>query len=143
VNLTTCLVIMLGGALGTLARYALWVLAAPISGDLPLGTILINVSGSFAIGLFATLTLDQGRFPVSENIRMFVMVGLCGGFTTFSAFSLQTFELLRAGLMARALVNIAASVILCVAAVALGHLAAAQLNGASTFAAQVRTEEDV
>jgi CrcB protein len=141
-NFTTCLIVMFGGALGTLARYAVSVLAAPISRQLPLGTILINISGSFVIGLFGTLTLAHGRFPVSENIRLFVMVGLCGGYTTFSSFSLQTLDLLRAGLVARAGVNIAASVIFCVAAVALGHLAAAQLNGGATSIAQFRVEED-
>ena len=84
-NFSTCLIVMFGGALGTLARHAISVLAAPISRQLPLGTILINISGSFVIGLFGTLTLAHGKFPVSENIRLFVMVGLCGGYTTFSS----------------------------------------------------------
>ena len=70
-SLVTCLIIMLGGALGTLARYLLSLWALPISRDLPWGTILINVSGSFLIGLFGTLTLASGRVPVSENLRLF------------------------------------------------------------------------
>ncbi|WP_088560827.1 fluoride efflux transporter CrcB [Arboricoccus pini] len=124
-----CLIIMAGGALGTLARYAISVLTLPISRDLPWGTIVINITGSFIIGLFGTLTLAQGRFPVSENTRLFVMVGVCGGYTTFSSFSLQTLDLLRSGAIARAALNIVASVALCIGAVASGHLIAAHLNG--------------
>ncbi len=92
-----CVIVMLGGALGTFLRYAISLLAAPVSRDLPWGTILINIAGSFAIGLFGTLTLASGRFPASDNLRLFVMIGVCGGFTTFSSFSLQTLDLLRAG----------------------------------------------
>ncbi|SNB65394.1 CrcB protein [Arboricoccus pini] len=115
--------------MGTLARYAISVLTLPISRDLPWGTIVINITGSFIIGLFGTLTLAQGRFPVSENTRLFVMVGVCGGYTTFSSFSLQTLDLLRSGAIARAALNIVASVALCIGAVASGHLIAAHLNG--------------
>jgi fluoride exporter len=124
----TCLLVMLGGALGTLARYVVTVLAEPISRSLPGSTILINVTGSFAIGLFATLTYVQGRYPLPENARLFVMSGLCGGYTTFSSFSLQTLDLLRAGATARAAVNIGASVLLCIAAVACGHVIAGWIN---------------
>jgi len=79
-SFTTCLLVMLGGAIGTLGRYAVSVLALPISRELPWGTITINVTGSFIIGLFGTLTLAHGRFPASENVRLFVMIGLCGGY---------------------------------------------------------------
>lgn len=139
---TTCLVVMLGGALGTLARYAVSVLALPISRDLPWGTIIINITGSFIIGFFGTLTLAHGRFPVAENTRLFVMIGLCGGYTTFSSFSLQTLDLLRGGAVTRAGINIAASVIFCVLAVAAGHFIAAQLNGGATQIAQASIEEE-
>ena len=141
-SFTTCLIVMAGGALGTLARYLVSVLALPISRDLPWGTIIINITGSFVIGLFATLTLAHGRYPASENWRLFVMIGLCGGYTTFSSFSLQTLDLLRSGATLRAIVNIAASVVLCVAAVTLGHMIAAHLNGGAAQIAQVRVEED-
>lgn len=141
-SFTTCLIIMVGGACGTLARYLLSAAALPISGRLPWGTILINTSGSFLIGFFGTLTLAHGRFPVSENLRLFVMIGVCGGYTTFSSFSLQTLDLLRQGAMVRALVNVAASVVLCVAAVAVGHQFAALMNGGAQAVAQLPIEEE-
>ena len=141
-SITTCLIVMLGGAIGTLGRYVLSVLALPVSRGLPWGTIIINVTGSFAIGLFGTLTLAQGRYPVAENLRLFVMIGLCGGYTTFSAFSLQTLDLLRSGATLRASVNVVASVVLCVAAVAAGHAIATHLNGGATQVAQVQIEEE-
>ncbi len=141
-SFTTCLIIMIGGAFGTLARYAVSVLALPISRELPWGTIFINISGSFIIGLFGTLTLAHGRYPASENMRLFVMIGLCGGYTTFSSFSLQTLDLLRGGAVVRAAVNIAASVTLCILAVAAGHLVASHFNGDATQIAQISIEEE-
>ena len=141
-SFTTCLIIMGGGALGTLMRYLVSVLALPVSRDLPWGTIAINITGSFLIGFVGTLTLAQGRYPVSDNMRLFVMVGFCGGYTTFSSFSLQTLDLIRAGALGRAGINVAVSVVLCVAAVALGHLWAAQLNGHAAQIAEVTIEEE-
>lgn len=141
-SLTSVLIVMLGGALGTLARYAISVLALPISSRLPWGTIIINITGSFLIGLFGTLTLAHGRYPVSENVRLFVMIGLCGGYTTFSSFSLQTLDLLRSGATMRALANVLLSVVLCVLAVALGHAIAAHWNGGDPRIAQAAIEED-
>ncbi len=137
----TCLIVMAGGALGTFARYAVSVLAMPISRDLPWGTVTINVTGSLIIGLFSTLTLANGRFPVSDNMRLFVMIGLCGGYTTFSSFSLQTLDLLRSGAMVRACINVAASVVLCIGAVAVGHLIATRINGGAAQVAQATIEE--
>jgi CrcB protein len=138
----TCLVVMAGGALGTLARYLISVMALPISRELPWGTIMINITGSFVIGLFGTLTLAQGRFPVSENLRLFVMIGFCGGYTTFSSFSLQTLDLMRNGAIARAAVNALVSLVLCVAAVAAGHALAAHFNAGAQRIAQIDIEED-
>jgi CrcB protein len=86
----------------------------------PYGTVLINIIGSFIIGWFAVFSAQGGRFVAPDNARAFVMAGLCGGFTTFSAFSLQTVELLRAGEATRALANVGASVALCLVATALG-----------------------
>jgi len=141
-SFSTCMLITLGGALGTLGRYALSLVALPISRNLPWGTILINVLGSFVIGFFGTLTLSTGKFPISENWRLFVMVGLCGGFTTFSAFSLQTLDLLRGGSLTRASANIFLSVTLCVGAVAVGHILAACFNGGAREIAQTAIEEE-
>jgi CrcB protein len=125
------LLIALGGALGSVARYWLGMWAAPFSRELPWGTIGINILGSFAIGFFATLTTGGGRFPLPDGARLFFMVGVCGGFTTFSSFSLQTLELLRQGAAGRALANIALSVVLCMAAVSVGHLAAWRIGTTS------------
>ncbi len=138
----SCLVVVLGGAIGTFARYAISVVALPISRQLPLGTIIINVTGSFIIGFFGTVTLAHGRFPASENVRLFVMVGLCGGYTTFSSFSLQTLDLIRNGALMRAVINVVASVALCIAAVSFGHLIAAHFNGGAPEIAQISIEEE-
>jgi len=121
--------VALGGALGSVARYWISVWTLPISRGLPWGTIGINIAGSFVIGFFGTLTLESGRHPAPEWVRLFVIVGLCGGFTTFSSFSLQTFDLLHGDAWGRAMANVGLSVLLCLAAVAAGHAAAAQLNG--------------
>jgi len=135
------LLIGLGGALGSIARYWIAVWALPISRQLPVGTILINVLGSFAIGFFGTFTLENGRYPVPEPARLFFMVGVCGGFTTFSSFSLQSFDLMRNGATGRALVNMALSVLLCLGAVALGHVSAASLNSNAARVAENASEE--
>ncbi|WP_158944014.1 fluoride efflux transporter CrcB [Granulicella sp. S190] len=116
--------VTIGSALGGLLRYAITRLTLTYSVGFPFGTIFINVLGSFVIGYFGTLTLQSGRYAVSDNLRLFVMVGICGGFTTFSSFSLQTFDLMRSGAWGRALANIVLSVVLCIAAVAAGHLLA-------------------
>ena len=113
--------VTLGSALGGLLRYAITRWAVTVGLGSTWGTVAINVAGCFLIGWFGTLTLHTGRYPLSDNARLFVMVGICGGFTTFSSFSLQTFDLLREGSWVRALLNVAASVILCLAAVAAGH----------------------
>src|SRR5277367_4270994 len=113
--------VTIGSAIGGLLRYAITRLTIPVSMGFPLGTVLINILGSFAIGYFGTLTLQSGKFPASDNLRLFVMVGICGGFTTFSSFSLQTFDLLRSGAWGRAMANVVLSVVLCLAAVAIGH----------------------
>jgi CrcB protein len=141
-SLATCIIIALGGAVGTLARYLISMAALPISHELPWGTIVINITGCFVIGFFGTLTLAHGRFSAPENLRLFVMVGLCGGYTTFSAFGLQTLDLLRAGALWRAAINVAASVVLCVLAVGIGHLAGAHFNGGTVPVAQIDVEEE-
>lgn len=132
--------ITLGSALGGVARYALTRLTLDSSSSFPWGTILINVIGCFVIGFFGTLTYPGSRFEASENIRLFVMVGLCGGFTTFSSFSLQTFDLIRTGEFSRALANVVLSVVICLGAVALGHMVAHRGN--AIFAVAANQEEE-
>ena len=129
--MTLYLLVAVGGALGSVARFWLSTLVAARVGDsFPWGTLLINVTGSFIIGFFATLTGPEGRFAAGAEGRIFVMTGLCGGFTTFSAFSLQTLNLAREGDWLRASGNIVGSVVICLAAVWLGHLLATLLNPA-------------
>ena len=141
-SLATCLYVTLGGALGTLARYLLSILALPISHRFPWATLIANVTGCALIGFVGTLTLTHGRHPLSENMRLFLMVGFCGGYTTFSAFSLQTLDLIRNGYSARAAVNVAASVVLCIFAVAAGHWIAAEFNDHAREIAQIEIEEE-
>jgi CrcB protein len=121
--------IILGGALGTGARFAASSLVAGLVGEtFPWGTLLVNVSGSLLIGFFATLTGPDGRLFMPSDLRQFVMVGFCGGYTTFSSFSLQTLNLASDGQFARAGLNVVLSVVLCLAFVWLGHIAAVALN---------------
>ena len=125
----TYLYVALGSALGGMARYGAGLAAVRLWGTgFPWGTILINVVGSFVIGFFGTLTLPDGPLPAATGLRVFVMVGICGGFTTFSSFSLQTLELARDDAWAAAFANIALSVVLCLAAATAGHVLAARLG---------------
>ena len=122
--------IAIGSALGGCLRYALGRAMVTNSTSFPWSTLLINFLGSFVIGFFGTLTLTGSRFAVPETVRLFIMVGICGSFTTFSSFSLQTFDLIRAGDWGRAVANVVLSVLLCLGAVALGHMAALPGNDA-------------
>jgi CrcB protein len=121
--------IAIGSAIGGVARYWCSGVAARLIGEtFPWGTLIVNVVGSFTIGFFATLTGPDGRVFVGTTARQFVMVGLCGGYTTFSSFSLQTLTLMSDGEWLQASFNIASSVVLCLLAVWLGHIAAFSLN---------------
>src|SRR5690242_15146830 len=102
----TYLSIAAGGALGSVARYWLSVVMLRLTGpQFPWGTILINIIGSFVIAFAGALTMPGGRWPAGVEVRAFIMVGICGGFTTFSSFSLQTLDLLRDGRGGQALAN--------------------------------------
>jgi CrcB protein len=123
--------VAIGGALGSVARFWLAnIMALAVGSEFPWGTLLINVLGSFVISFFGMLTGNSPRFAVPYEARIFVTVGLCGGFTTFSSFSLQTVELVRTGQAGRAGLYVAASVILCLAACALGFITAAGVGQA-------------
>ena len=123
------LAVAVGGAVGSLLRFWLGELFSLLGlTAFPWATLAANVSGSFLIGLIATLTGPDGRLLVTPELRLFWMVGICGGYTTFSSFSLQTLTLAQGGAWARAGANIALSLVLCLLAVWLGHVAAAWLN---------------
>lgn len=125
----TYLWVALGGAIGSVARAWLTLAVARLTGpQFPWGTILINVMGSFVIGFFAKLSSGPDSRFVPAEVRAFVMIGLCGGFTTFSSFSLQTMELFQDGQSGQALGNVALSVCVCLASVAAGYYCAALLR---------------
>lgn len=92
------ILVMVGGALGTGARFWVSGFLAERGGEVfPVGTLVVNVTGSFAIGFFAAFTDPEGLFLMSPRLRQFFMIGVCGGYTTFSSFSLQTLDLVRDG----------------------------------------------
>ena len=119
----------LGGALGSMARHWSNGLIATLAGvGFPWGTLVINILGSFIIGFAATAMSADGRFPTGDAPRQFLMVGVCGGYTTFSAFSLQTLALMRGDQWLYAAGNIGLSVSLCMIAVWAGYMAGLALS---------------
>jgi fluoride exporter len=117
--------VFVGGGLGSLARYGMSGWAARSFGEMfPWGTIVVNVTGSFVIGFIAALASPEGRLDSQSRAfaTQFLMIGVCGGYTTFSSFSLQTLNLLRDGEWLYAGGNILFSVVLCMIAVWLGWL---------------------
>jgi CrcB protein len=119
------LLISLGGFLGTGARYALNGYVSRRFGEtFPLGTLVVNLLGSFAIGVLFVATGPDSRLIVSATMRQFFMAGILGGFTTFSSFSLQTLSLLRSGEFGAAALNVGLSVGLCLLAAWGGEVAA-------------------
>lgn len=125
----TYLWIGIGSALGGMGRYGVSRFFALLVGEtFPWGTMIVNITGCLVIGFFATLSGPDGRLIVPPDARQFVLVGLCGGYTTFSSFSLQTLALIRDGDMLEAGMNILLSVLLCLLSVWLGSVAAALVN---------------
>jgi CrcB protein len=121
--------VALGSIVGAVARFLVSVLSVSQFGDgFPWGTLFVNVTGSFIIGFYAALTGPDGRLLVSARQRLFVMVGICGGYTTFSAFSLETLRLVQSGKVQTALVYLIVSAITWIASVWIGHALAARLN---------------
>jgi CrcB protein len=121
--------VAIGGALGSVGRFWLNGIVSRHFGEtFPWGTMLINITGSFLIGFFATITGTDGRYFAPASLRTFFMVGICGGYTTFSSFSLQTLNLARDGEWLYAGANVLFSIVLCLAGVWLGFLLANQLN---------------
>jgi CrcB protein len=118
------LVVALGGALGSLGRYGLTELAQRLLGTgFPWGTLLVNVTGSALIGALAGGLVPE-RILAPTLVRELLVIGVCGGYTTFSSFSLQTLQLLQAGEPLRAAANVLLSVALCLAATYAGFVLA-------------------
>lgn len=106
-------------------RFAISSMLAQRFGEkFPIGTLLVNISGSFLIGVFAALSAKNESFHAATGLRQFLMIGVCGGYTTFSAFSLQTMEMLKGGQIWQPGLYIACSVILCIGAAAVGYFVA-------------------
>ena len=117
--------VALGSVVGGVARFLVSVLFASELGDgFPWSTLFVNVTGSFIIGFYSALTGPDGRLLA----RQFVMVGICGGYTTFSAFSLETLRLVQSGNLQAALLNIGISVAGWLTAVWIGHALATRIN---------------
>jgi CrcB protein len=126
------LLIGLGGALGSIARHWLASLITLQSrSSFPWGTFCVNVTGCLAIGFFSGLSGPGSRYLASNESRLFFITGICGGYTTFSAFSLQTLELLRAGTWGEAGAYVMGSICVCLLSVWLGQLAAGPFTRAS------------
>ena len=124
--------VAIGGALGSVSRFWLngLVSSTRFGETFPWGTLAINVSGSFIIGVIAALAAPEGRLDSSSRAfaTQFLMIGICGGFTTFSSFSLQTLNLLRDREWLYAGGNVILSVVLCMGAVWLGWLFGSTFN---------------
>jgi CrcB protein len=117
----TYLVVAIGGAIGSAARFWLGNLGSTlIYGTFPWGILMVNLLGCFVIGFFSEATGSAGMLNVSPDMRVFVIVGLCGGFTTFSSFSLGTLSLLQQGQLLAPIANVVLSVAGCLAAVTVG-----------------------
>lgn len=121
--------IALGSAIGGVARY--WcsgVVARLIGETFPWGTMTVNAVGSFLIVVFFMVTEPDGRLLASPALRQFVLVGMMGGYTTFSSFSLQTLQLARDGEWLLAALNVVGSVVICLAAAWFGYIISVMIN---------------
>ncbi len=115
--------VALGGCVGALLRYWLsGLVSEKAAGDFPWGTLVINLTGSFVIGLFLTMALEI--FSWNPEWRIFFATGLLGAFTTFSTFSYETLSLLREGMWLGAFANMAAHLFGCIGAAFLGFVLA-------------------
>jgi CrcB protein len=116
---------LIGSVLRALASHAFQV---TLGAGFPWSTLFVNITGSLLIGFYAALTAPDGRLFVSGRQRQFVMTGICGGYTTFSSFSLETLRLMQAGDLWLAGINVGVSLITWLIAVWLGHSLAMRLN---------------
>lgn len=118
-SFVSVLLVAIGGALGSVCRYLVGVGAGRLLGpDFPFGTMIVNIVGSFAMGLF--IELLALKFNGSEEVRLFVAVGILGGFTTLSSFSLDSIVLFERGAIAAAAIYVGGSIVLSLAALVAG-----------------------
>jgi len=121
--------VAIGGALGSMARLFVSSSFAKVLGEVfPWGTVIVNISGCFLIGILATITGPDGRAVVPPDFRQFLLIGICGGYTTFSSFGLQTLNLLRDGDWVGAGGNALVSFVACMIAVWLGAVIGQLVN---------------
>jgi len=123
--------VAIGGALGSMARYGIGNLILEKSRSVfPWHTLIINVTGSFVIGILGALTIPEGKMTPQSQVftTQLLITGVCGGYTTFSSFSLQTLSLIRDGQWFYAAGNILLSVILCMVAVWIGYVLGDKFN---------------
>ena len=122
------LLIALGGAAGSVLRYVIGgAVQARSASGFPIGTMVVNVSGCFLIGVLVRQFMDM---QLSHDLRALLVVGFCGGFTTFSTFSAETLSLIEGGEYARASTYVFLSVMLCLVATLAGMTAVQAVNGA-------------
>ncbi len=126
---STSLLVAVGGAIGSLLRYWLAeILGATLGTAFPWGVLIVNITGCFIIGLFGAVAAQLQTQDTTQFIRYFVMAGICGGYTTFSAFSLQTFQFIQKSEWLYAGAYITSSVILCLVATWTGTICAALIS---------------
>ena len=115
----------MGGAIGSIGRVLMSNFLTRFAGEeFPFGTIAVNVTGSILMGVLAGYgESEPGKLLFSQSARTFLMIGLLGGYTTFSSFSLQTFLLIEQGNMTGAFLNVLLSVLLCLAGIWVGFMA--------------------
>jgi CrcB protein len=123
VNLHRYVLVAIGGLVGCVARYCLAGIVQGLTDHgFPSGTLAVNVLGSFIVGLVMALSLDRGL--VSDDLRILLATGFCGGFTTMSTFSYETMALIRDGEHLLAFGNVSATFAACLGAVWLGSIGA-------------------
>ena len=109
--------VAVGGAAGSVARYVLGMMVQRLGSGLPFGTLFVNVTGSFALGLLATWLFTRGTLP---EVRLLLTIGVCGGYTTFSTFAYESALMLQDGRLARFALYAVLSVTLNIAAMFAG-----------------------
>lgn len=116
----TCIVVGLGGFLGSVLRYLLGLVPVKFSGDFTANTLIINLIGAFLIGIIAAVSAETG--DANARFVLFLKVGLCGGFTTFSTFSLECVQMFQSGKVLLGIAYIILSVLGCVAGILLAEV---------------------